>query len=29
MFDDYVRYDGLGLADLIAKREVQPDFWRR
>jgi amidase len=24
MFDDYVQYDGLGLADLIAKREVQP-----
>lgn len=24
MFDDYVQYDGLGLAALIAKREVEP-----
>ncbi len=24
MFDDYVQYDGLGLAELIAKREVHP-----
>ena len=24
MFDDYVQYDGLGLAELIAKRDVDP-----
>jgi amidase len=24
MFDEYVQYDGLGLAELIAKREVHP-----
>jgi len=24
VFDDYVQYDGLGLAELIAKREVHP-----
>lgn len=24
MFDDYVRYDGLGLAELIAKKQVSP-----
>ena len=25
MFDDYVQYDGLGLAELIAKREVSAE----
>ena len=24
MFDDYVHYDGLGLAELVAKGEVHP-----